>query len=382
MPQPRALRILQVAENCSPSIGGLEVYLDGLCEHLQSMGAQVTLVGTRMLESDAVPNKAYRVVFGAKGWAQRRQLLKSADVVHLHYFDYGWLLLAKAMSKKVVFMFHSTAALCPKGAAFNGQERCEYWSHWKQCPGCIMQDEPVIKALTKYFSFPIKRWLIHCVDATVAFSAFTLNEFRLPRVNLITHGFDLSQHEAGSQKRDSVVFLGRFMPEKGYAVLLKALALCHAKGHVLKLVLAGDGEYRQQVENLVQQLGLAAHVEFRGFVQGADKIACLQQATAVVIPSLWPETFGFVAIEAMACGAPVIASDMGGLLETAGQAGFVFPAGNAEALAEKLIQVHTDEALWQRMHEEGLALAANINTEESVARQYLDLYQEVYQRRN
>ena len=115
-----------------------------------------------------------------------------------------------------------------------------------------------------------------------------------------------------------------------------------------RLELVGDGPDRERIEALVTSLGLRDHVRFLG--ERGDLIATLQQSDVFLLPSQ-TESFGLAALEAMACGVPVVASDVGGVSEVVvdGETGFLAPAGDVAAMAAHARRLLFDEDLRRRM---------------------------------
>ena len=136
---------------------------------------------------------------------------------------------------------------------------------------------------------------------------------------------------------------GRLNHWKGQGLLLQAMALLRDEGRLGALhaaivgdVFAGQEQIKQGMVQLQQQLGLQDRVQFIPFV--ADIFTVWRASDIAVVPSLEPEPFGMVAIEAMACGLPVIAARHGGLLDIVvdNETGLLFEPGNARALADAL----------------------------------------------
>jgi glycosyltransferase involved in cell wall biosynthesis len=108
---------------------------------------------------------------------------------------------------------------------------------------------------------------------------------------------------------EAVLFVGRLVRQKGLDRLIRAAT---RPGSRWKLVVAGDGPERVPSERLAGRLGAADRVEFRGWLDGAELQKAYEDARVVVMPSVWPEPFGMVGIEAMSFGKPVVAFDVGG----------------------------------------------------------------------
>jgi len=160
-----------------------------------------------------------------------------------------------------------------------------------------------------------------------------------------------------------VLFVGRLDPVKGLDTLLQAMCeLNDLEPELSKtlslLVIGGDtdsngtdlGEELECLDNLKDEVGLNDLVAFVGS-RAQDKLAYYYSAAEVCVVPSYYESFGLVALEAMACGTPVIASRVGGLQHTVedGVTGFLVPAGDPQALAQKLRMVLCDAELRQRL---------------------------------
>ena len=115
-----------------------------------------------------------------------------------------------------------------------------------------------------------------------------------------------------------------------------AMGKLSGKGLRPRLTIAGSGPEREALEALAERLGVAPQVEFAGVVQGEALAALLRRHELMVVPSRWPEPFGIVALEGMACGCVPVVSDGGGLPFAVGAAGLSFARNSSESLAEVL----------------------------------------------
>ncbi|MGR0218598.1 glycosyltransferase [Agromyces sp. ZXT2-6] len=179
---------------------------------------------------------------------------------------------------------------------------------------------------------------------------------------------------AGPAGAVTVGFVGRLVPEKGLRVLLDALT----REPRLRLRAAGTGPLGTELPSLAAAARVADRVELVGAVDPDDIPAFLRSVDVLAVPSLptpsWTEQFGRVAVEAMACGVPVVSSDAGALPDVVGGAGIVVPAGDAGALVEALLAAAGPRA--EELRASGAARAAACSWE-AVARDYLDLYRTV-----
>jgi len=140
-----------------------------------------------------------------------------------------------------------------------------------------------------------------------------------------------------------VLHVSNFRPVKRVDAVVEVFS--RIRRHVrAKLVLAGDGPVRYDVERLVAEHALTEHVAFLG--EQHELVPLLSSADLFLLPSS-QESFGLAALEAMACGVPVVASNVGGLPEIIedGVTGFVCPLEAIDRMAERGVQVLNDGAL-------------------------------------
>ena len=169
-----------------------------------------------------------------------------------------------------------------------------------------------------------------------------------------------------------VLFVGRMTALKGPAVLIRAVAIAAAMmGRPLRVALAGDGQARAAVTELARQFeaqGLLA-VECPGWVDGAGRSALLARASLIAVPSLWPEPFGLVGLEAARCGVPAVAFDVGGIrgwLDDGISGLLVDPAGGAAALGGAIAAVLRDDSLRGRLAAGARATAERLSADAHV----------------
>lgn len=135
------------------------------------------------------------------------------------------------------------------------------------------------------------------------------------------------------KKTKDFVFLGRLVSDKGADIAIKALQKIIARYPNTFLTIIGDGEEMPVLKSLVHELQLQSNICFKGILQNDKLVSCLNKHRYIIIPSIWKEPFGIVALEGLACGCIPIVSNGGGLPEAAGNAGFVFERKNVDALA-------------------------------------------------
>lgn len=136
--------------------------------------------------------------------------------------------------------------------------------------------------------------------------------------------------------------------EKGHDVLLRAVSFASGTCPSLGLVVAGDGPLRRSLERLREELGLLGKVVFLGF---SGRIWEVLRALDAFVLSSRREGLGVSVLEAMACGLPVIATDVGGISEAVsdGETGILVPPDDPEAMGEAMVRLASDRGLREEM---------------------------------
>jgi len=199
---------------------------------------------------------------------------------------------------------------------------------------------------------------------------------------------DQARQQLGIPLDAKVVFyIGRFDPRKGIETLVRAAGQSQFKADGLQLIIGGgsrpgekDGQERDRIESIVQDLGLEDITQFPGRISDADLPLYYAAADVSVVPSHY-EPFGLVAIEAMASRTPVVASDVGGLQFTilSNETGLLVPSKDVDGFAHAIDQILADRQLNQQW---GLAARKRVETTfswEGVAQQLSQLYQQLIQ---
>ncbi|UIP59983.1 glycosyltransferase [Agromyces marinus] len=252
--------------------------------------------------------------------------------------------------------------------------------------------------LRKRYPIPfrwLERWALRAASGVSACNseAARIAEYKgfVGRARVIPLGVDLDQFRpadaagtpggrggAPAPYRDpdpiTVGFIGRLVPEKGVLLLLDALA----REPRLRLRVVGTGPLSSELPARAASAGVADRVELFGAVEPADIPEVMRSFDVLAVPSLptpsWTEQFGRVAVEAMACGIPVVSSDAGALPDIVGGAGLVVPTGDAGALAEALVAASGPSAA--ELRAAGFARAEACSWG-AVGRDYLDLYRSI-----
>jgi glycosyltransferase involved in cell wall biosynthesis len=224
-------------------------------------------------------------------------------------------------------------------------------------------------------------------DAEVAVSDFVLGHMRRQpharRLRRIYNGIDPEAFAPRTNREQparigeiAVGFVGRLVPGKGLDVLIRAVS--EARNHVsATLFVAGDGPERARLSAIARDAGARDYVQFLGMVDNVQEF--WQKCDIAIVPSDSVESFCMAALEAMACGKPVVATRNGALAELVldGVTGRLVPPGDGDSLTRVIISY----AQWPSMRREHAAAARRRAITQfhldDKARAYVDLFAEV-----
>ncbi len=164
-----------------------------------------------------------------------------------------------------------------------------------------------------------------------------------------------------------LLFLGRLVRPKGVDLLLRAVPLAGRELPGLRLSVVGDGPERPRLERLARRLGVEAL--FAGWADGADRLEHLPRADLLVVPSLWPEPFGMVGLEAGCVGLPAAGFAVGGIPDwlSPGVSGELAPEpASARGFADALVRALRDPAHHHRLRQGAWETARSFTLERHV----------------
>jgi len=394
------MRILLVNDYGSPD-GGAEIQIYRLRHLLRESGHDARLFTTG-IETPGTKNTADYKCVGTK--SSFRALLQAAnpwayfklkdiirdfkpDLVHVKMFLTQMSPLILPLLKDVPCVYHVAwyRPVCPTGTKMlPGGSRCAF----KAGPACYAQGcipardwIPLMLQLRLF-----KSWyrVFGSIMANSEWVRKSLVGQGIGPVEVLHYGIEIVNKETRLSEEPTAVFAGRLVREKGADVLLRAFAKVSARIPGARLIIAGDGSERRNLEALSAKLGIAPSVKFTGYLEREEMNRTMKGAWVQAIPSVWDEPFGIVAIEAMARGTAVVASSSGGLGETVedGVGGFLTPPGDADALSEKLTLILGDKLLASSMAAAAKRAASERFSEEAFLRQLFRIYDSVLSARS
>jgi glycosyltransferase involved in cell wall biosynthesis len=176
---------------------------------------------------------------------------------------------------------------------------------------------------------------------------------------------------------DYICTVGTVEPRKNIVVLVEAVRMLRAQGDFNSqlLIVGGSGWRNSNIYESVSKAGLTEReVKFLGYLPEEDLPALYSGARIFVLPSLY-EGFGIPLIEAMACGAPVVASNVSSIPEVVQDAGILVSPARAQEFADAIARLESDPALRSRLVERGIRRAKDFRYE-TAARQLLQVFEE------
>jgi glycogen(starch) synthase len=389
----RPLRVLMLSWEFPPVVvGGLGRHVHHLSTALAAAGHEVTVVtrhaagapleeyveGVRVIRAPEDPPLFPLSTPSLLAWtmAFNHSLTRAAlravetgeyDVIHAH----DWLVTHTAVTLKehldlpLVATIHATEAGRHQGWLPGDMNKCihsvEYW---------LGHEANRVVVCSGYMRWEVSRLLDLPAD----------------KVEVVANGVDSSvwnaMPRAVAQARSRyagegpvVGFAGRLVYEKGVQDLIAAMPRLRALHPGLRVVVSGDGPYKQELQEEVRGRKLQRAVSFTGFLGAGQLPAVLAAMDTVVVPSIY-EPFGMVALEAAAAGAPIAVAQTGGLTEIveSGVTGVTFPAKSPDSLADAVSTLLADDALAEKVSREARSMVVERYGWATIARRTVEMY--------
>lgn len=187
-------------------------------------------------------------------------------------------------------------------------------------------------------------------------------------IEIVYPGIDLNRYKSGSSKSSNplILYVGRLQYYKSVDVLIQATKKIIKRVPKAQILIAGDGDKKQELESLAVSLGVDKKIIFLGKVSESEKVKLYQKAWVFVNPSL-KEGWGITSIEANACGTPVVASNVPGLKDSVNdsQTGNLVDYGDADELANKVVSLVRNERVRSSMMQKSIEWAKQFDWQKS-----------------
>ncbi len=365
------MRIL--VTNTGPHVvGGVETYLRVIIPALQARGHTLALLTSERVRSNeatiTLPDVPLWSASGSRvGDIATRVAEWCPDLVFAHGLEDPALEATLVKRFPTIFFAHNYYGTCISGT------RCRSWPAASPCerrlgPGCLIAYLPRrcggLNPLTMLSLYRLQRRRQNLLGLYLAvlvasrhmrdeYSRHGVAEDRLHLAPLFPPGVE-PDPEAPSRRPPSsrILLLGRLTDVKGGRFLVEAVRQAREwLNRPLTLVVAGDGPERTALEGQAQQTGVPA--EFHGWVDAERRTGLMRGADLLAVPSVWPEPFGLVGLEAGCVGLPAVGFAVGGIPDwlSSGVSGELAPGDRPDAshLADALVRALRDEGHWNRL---------------------------------
>lgn len=389
------MKILLVNDIGRPT-GGAEFQMLALKRGLQERGHDVRLFSSR---ASLVAGKlvADYSCFGSNSklqvlsqtanlsayWQLRRILSEfQPDVVHVRMFMWQLSPLILPLLKDIPCLYQTAVykAICPAGTkVLPDGSPCKY-DVGIAClkNGCLTPQTWAVLML----QYRLWQQWRDAFDLVVALSEgmkVQLETAGIKPVEVVYNGVPVRPMRPDLCDPPTIVYAGRLVPEKGIDVLLRAFSKILSKVPQAKLLIAGDGKEKENLQALSIDLSVAESLTWLGHLPQPEMERQFEAAWVQVIPSLWAEPFGNVTTEAMMRGTAVIAAAVGAQPEIVddGETGFLVPPGDVQALAQKLTQLLENRSLSEQMGRAGRDRALTEFSEDKRNDRFLEIYRQL-----
>lgn len=373
--------------------GGAEHMSIALRDGLRRRGHDARLFASDARHAD-LPNVADDVCFGSESpvrrllqvanpWAvgRLRSVLSAfrPDVVHVRMFlsQLSPLILPLLYGRPSLLHVVNYQTICPVNTKVLADGSACHHRAGMVChrEGCVSL-AGVVRTSVQLGLW--RRWR-DAFDVIVANSDATRRRLRAEGIEVtetIRNGVPVRPARPRLSSPPTAAFAGRLVAKKGVDVLVRAMARVSERLPEARLLIAGDGPARHDIERLIVRCGVERQVTLLGHRPRAEMEALLAGAWVQAVPSVWEEPFGLVAAEAMMRGTAVVATRAGGLAEQVrdGETGCLVPLGDVDALAGALLTILSDAALAEAMGASGRTIALAELREDLAVDRFVHVY--------
>jgi len=285
------------------------------------------------------------------------------DVIHTNFASLGLLAIFKKYVFKIPFIFTSHG-IPESWLQLSLSDKIAYTIEYYLLPLVASQSSAVV-AVSKYVKDMLKRR--YNVDSEVIYHGIDANLSK-PKNKA------QSKRKLGYKEKDFIIlYVGKLHPYKDPLTFINAVSLAVKKKANLYVVMIGQGELYQEVNEEISKRNILSRVRLFRRVSDARLKILYDTADLFVLTSVG-EAFGMTLLEAMASGVPVIASNSGACPEVVENAGILFSQGNYTKLAEKILRLSNEKELLRKLGEAGLKRVRETFSWEDKVDQYLKLY--------
>lgn len=313
------MNILLLSRFISPEVGGSMLVFFLIANLLAKKGIKVWII-TNKIDGLTLPeHKNIKIIFSSKQSVSSVKVHKIIDKLKYNFFvikngyrlikkeeieiihsnplqpTFAGAILSLLTSKPHIIAIHDTMSL-----------KKDYLHEWAKQKGKSEIKAHFGSFITK-FTYRIKCSAIHTVSEAVRDDLINFG-FKIP-IHVIHNALPIKPATENKINPFQFVYIGRLVFHKNIEVLIKAIGILKKTYPMINLILVGDGDYRLQLEKIVNNLDLNDSVIFKGQTSEQDKLRILSQSNALLFPSLH-EGFGIVILEAFSQKKPALVSDV------------------------------------------------------------------------
>ena len=342
------------------SVGGASRLMSEIIPRINQLPEyEVDFLINRCLDSSFMPKfekagiKVHKLkssrIYNPLNIIQIAKCIKGYDLIHANLFPtLYWTAIANLFCRrKLVYTEHSTS-----------NNRRNNW-YFRKIEKWIYKQYDKIISISDGTEKNLKEWILARNDDN--------------RFVVINNGVDLAsfrkiKHVSVYPK--TLIMIGRFATSKDQKTVIRAMSLMNDEVH---LILVGDGELIGSCKDLAKELQVSERVHFVG--TQSDIPSWISKADVGILSSHW-EGFGLTAVEMMAGGLPVVASDVDGVKQVVEGAGILFPSGDYRLLAKKIEDLLNDHEYYEKVRSECLKRCEKYDIDNMV-KSYIQVYKEI-----
>lgn len=371
----KKIRILQTPVRFYPYTGGVEKYVLNLSQELINRGHSVKIVCANEPKSDLTEIdgiKVQRLNYIGKIANTNitlglffALLKENYDIIHTH-FPTPWsadisMIISFLKRKPLVLTYHNDVT-----------------------------KTGLLGILTKIYNLVFLKLLLNRSSKILITQPEYINISKYlyryrNKIEVIPNGVDTKIYfQKNINKIPNQIFflsvLDKYHKYKGLQHLINAIKIVKTKIPNIRLIIGGSGELIEEYETLTKVLGLEKNIEFRGFVESDKLVDLYNQSELFVLPSTGSEEgFGIVLLEALACGTPVVATDIVGIARGVKQnnCGIIVKPRNSDTLAEAIVKILKNPKLVRKMGENGRKLVEDKYNWKVISNKIINVYREL-----
>ena len=389
------MKILHIHHHYRP-FGGGEKYLLDLCSALENKGHRNVIISAGHPQNYHFKNRTEIFVDGSFGFRSGLRMWKifkdilnkeKPDIIHIHetfIFVSSFIIKRLINFKPTVQTLHVPFYFCPNYTKIlpDGHICCHRMGAKCLLRGCLRGVNPMLALNMLWRSYVTRKINKVIVPSHSLQEEAIRNGVAVEKLEVIPHFTQKNLCcEYIEPEKNTILFVGRMDPLKGLSELINALSMI--KGLTWKAYVIGSENGSHEYEKILHDSGIEDRIVFTGKLDPSDLDKFYQRASIVVFPSISPEAFGLVGIEAMSFGRPVVSFDVGGPKEWLAdeKTGFLVKRGDTKRLSLRISQLLKDGSLAKKFGLEGQKRVNEQYREEMHICKVLSVYGEVIDRR-